>query len=58
MRETLSAVHCDLEGEHMGERDSLCTAHCDQWVREGGEHTGERDSLYIVIRRRGSRVSI
>ncbi len=27
----LSAVHCDQEGEHMGERDSRhCTVHCDQ----------------------------
>ncbi len=54
----LSAANCDQEGEYMGERDSLCTVHCDQEVRKEGEHTGERDSpLYIVIWRRGSGVS-
>ncbi len=41
----LSAAHCDLEGEYMGERDSLCTVHCDQEVRKEGEHT---DPLFIV----------
>ncbi len=38
VRETLSALHCDQEGEHMGDRDSLCTVHCDQEEREQGEH--------------------
>jgi hypothetical protein len=33
----------------MGERDSLCTLHCDDWVREGGWHTSECDFLDCTL---------